>query len=72
VEYLEGNNYNLAFRRNLHGDNLSNWNSMVQDICEIPRNEESDVVYWAFNKNGKFSTKSMYVFPGEDYIRCKL
>jgi hypothetical protein len=35
---------------------------MVQDICEIPRNEDSDVVFWALNKNGKFSTKSMYVF----------
>jgi hypothetical protein len=45
VEYLEGHNYNLAFRRNLHGDNLSNWNSMVQDIFEIPRNEDSDVVF---------------------------
>jgi hypothetical protein len=35
---------------------------MIQSICEIPRNEEPDVVYWAFNKNRKFSTKSMYVF----------
>jgi hypothetical protein len=35
---------------------------MVQAIGEIPRNEDSDVVFWALNKNGKFSTKSMYVF----------
>jgi hypothetical protein len=35
---------------------------MVQSIRDTPRNEESDVVFWAFNKNGRFSTKSMYVF----------
>jgi hypothetical protein len=28
----------------------------------LPINDLPDKVYWSLNKNGKFSTKSMYIF----------
>jgi hypothetical protein len=49
-EYLVGRNFNLTFRRNLIGVNSDNWNSLVQSIRNIPRNEDPDVVFWALNK----------------------
>jgi hypothetical protein len=56
------NGYTLLFRRNLTRDNLSNWNFMVRKIGSIATNDLPDKVYWALNKNGKFFTKSMYMF----------
>jgi hypothetical protein len=62
IKHCVERNFNILFRRRLRGDLLSQWNSMVELVKDIPLTNSDDWISWSLNKNGLFSTKSIYTW----------
>jgi len=50
----------MQFRRWLYGDLALCWERIWSDVKNFSLSNESDVISWKFEKNGKFSVKSVY------------
>ena len=62
VKYFVDKNYSLSFQRNIIGDFLHQWDGVVKYVRDLHLDGSVDTVKWDLNKNGIFSTKSMYKF----------
>jgi len=65
---LQNNEVNLTFRRSFGIARIEEWQNMLSQVNEIRLQDEPDTVTWALEKNGKFTTTSLYkalIFPGE-------
>jgi hypothetical protein len=52
--------WSLYFRRGLDDKLTKQWQSLTVKLMEVSLNKEHDVVTWALEKDGCFSTKSLY------------
>jgi hypothetical protein len=53
-------NLAIPFRRQLRGELLVQWNSIIEKIGMLPLSNENVEISWSLNKNSMFSTKSFY------------
>ena len=51
---------NIFFRRRLTPDLSEQWGVMRDTVNTLPLTNNNDMVTWGLNRNGNFSTKSMY------------
>ncbi|KAG0529542.1 hypothetical protein BDA96_05G107500, partial [Sorghum bicolor] len=68
-DVLQNNEVNLTFRRSFGIAEIEEWENMLSQVNEIKLQDEPDTVTWALEKNGKFTTASLYkalIFPGEE------
>ena len=61
-----GKQFNIPFRRNIMGNLLMQWQEVIDYVNSIRCCVDEDKVSWSLNKNGVFSTKSMYNFLEKD------
>ena len=53
----------VDFRRTLSVQELNSWHKLLEELMGVSLQEEtSDSVFWAFEKNKQFSTRSLYRF----------
>jgi hypothetical protein len=57
---MESSPPNMTFRRNLNGQRLASWNTLLQRLEAIQLTNGPDVFRWNLNENGIFSVESMY------------
>ena len=50
----------MQFSRWLHGDLAAMWDKIWNDTVEFALSSDQDIITWKFEKNGKFSVKSLY------------
>jgi hypothetical protein len=52
---------NVSFRRQLTGNNLIHWYTLVQRIMHVRLNTNKDVFLWNLHQHENFSVHSMYL-----------
>jgi hypothetical protein len=52
---------NVSFRRQLTGNNLILWYTLVQRIMHVHLNTNKNVFRWNLHQHGNFSAHSMYL-----------
>jgi hypothetical protein len=62
VQQCVDSNYVIPFRRRLHGSLLETWNRITSKLENLPLSSTPDRISWKLNRNGIFSTKSVYKF----------
>ena len=66
-EVFQNNGINLTFRRSFGIEEAEEWQQLVLQVRDFQLQEGADTVIWALEKNGKFTTASLYIeltFPG--------
>lgn len=64
---LRNNEVNLTFGRCFGSVEIEEWQQLLNHIRDVQLQEGSDVVTWGLEKNGNFTTASLYrklTFPG--------
>jgi hypothetical protein len=61
AKVLSGVPLNVSFRRQLTGNNLVLWHSLVNRIVGVRLNNNADLFRWNLHQHGKFSAHSMYL-----------
>jgi len=59
-EVFENGQWQIQFRRQLNGILRDEWIQLQTMLSEVTLTEERDVVVWALEKSGKYSTNSLY------------
>jgi hypothetical protein len=54
--------WRIQFRRELDGNQVVKLGELVEKLQRVNLSAEEDMVRWAFEKNGCFSTSSLYIF----------
>jgi hypothetical protein len=57
---LSSTSLNISFRRNLAGENLSDWHIIVSSLQDLHLTDQRDVFVWGLNVSGCFTVKSIY------------
>lgn len=52
--------HQLPFRCRLYGDNLANWNLVVENCQNLKLVDESDTISWSLSTKNIFNTRSVY------------
>jgi hypothetical protein len=60
VQKCVDSNYVIPFRRRLHGDLLETWHLITSKLENLTLSDTTDKISWSLNRNGIFSTKSVY------------
>jgi hypothetical protein len=60
TKVMEESPPNMTFRRDLSGQRLVSWNSLVQRLAHIHLQDGHDEFRWNLHKNRKFSVASIY------------
>jgi hypothetical protein len=50
----------VQFRRGLTGEFVQQWDSFREELEMVQLSARRDVVKWALEKNGSYTTKSLY------------
>jgi hypothetical protein len=60
---------NLTFRRSFGPAEIEEWQGLFSQINEVQLQDGPDIVTWALERKGNFTTTSLYkelTFPGEE------
>jgi hypothetical protein len=59
---LSSHSWDIHFKRAFGGEEMKSWEQLLQMLEPIFLSDQKDRVKWALEKNGEYSSKSMYRF----------